>query len=184
MPATEPKRQSLYDLAYDLLAWDALVIEAEGEITPILDEFERELVTKLATKADAIGGFVKHLLVEQGAIDGQARATKDELQRLQAKSTAIDTRIDRMKSLIDLALTMTEKTEFAGTFFTLKRVGNGGKQPLELLVGESAVPDRFFEIRTEAVLNKERLREALDAGDPEAMAVARLLPRATRITIK
>lgn len=185
-PAVAPKeKQSLYDIAADALAWEALVVEAEGEITTELAEFEMELTATLKAKSDGIGGYLKQLDLDEAAEEGRVEAIKQELARRQAKVKAIGARRSRMHGMIDTALTMTGAKEFKGEYFTLYRHGNGGKQPLELLVKEEAIPDTFYDIpNPPPVLNKDRLRAALEAQDPIATTLAQLLPRGYRIAIK
>ncbi len=182
-PTETTPRRSLYELAGDLLAWEALVEEAEGEITPELEALEQEVFGNLEEKVDRIAAFVRQLEVESKEIAAKRQVVLEEAKWLAERGAAKDRKIARLLQLVDAVLTRTGRTSVAGELFTIKRRGNGGVEPLVLLVPEDAVPEKFLRAKTEISIDKDALRQALAAGDADAALVAELQPRGYKVVV-
>ena len=70
------------------------------------------------------------------------------------------------------------KAEIKTALHTIKLVGNGGKQPME--INDDKVPDSFKRVVLET--DKEKIREALEKG--ETLDFAELKPRGRHVSIK
>jgi hypothetical protein len=178
-------RLTLYDLAEELLAWEALVQAEDGEVTAELEELETELLAKIEQKADRFGAFFKQLELDRDRYGDEADRVGAIADGFKAKAKATTATMDRLKNLVDRALVATGRDKFAGELFTLARQKNGGRPKVTLLVPVQDLPEHYQAIPpVEVSADLKALAEALAANDPEALKVAEFAPATFRVVIK
>jgi hypothetical protein len=87
---------------------------------------------------------------------------------------------DRLKERLKEAMEATGKLKLDTPRFKLSVAGNGGKQPLEVAVEPTALPQEFQAVEVRA--NKDAIRAALEAG--VTVPGCTLLPRGTGLRIR
>lgn len=147
---------TLYELTQD---WQTLLEYAsDSEIDPqtITDTLE-SLDYEIEEKADGYAKVIREL-------DGQSDVLKSEIDRLNAKKSAIDNNIKRMKENLQEAMILTNKRKFKTSLFSFSIQKNGGKAPIILDVKDtSELPDELVRVKEEADL--DAIRELLDKGE-------------------
>lgn len=164
---TAPAKMSLYDIGENLAALDALLEESQGELTPEIEAWMREYGLAEKEKVDRYGAYAKEL-------DATTKALKEEEERLAARRKATLNKIERLKFLADGYLVQRGITKVEGKLFTIARQKNGGKPALTLLVQPEALPDAYRVTVTTVNPDKEKLRAAVEAGEPGIETLARL----------
>jgi len=162
--------ETLYQLVADDHEIKSLLMDPE--IDPEVIEGTLECIkASLEVKAESYCKIIRELEANQ-------KALQEEADFYAKKASTIKNNIKRMKDALCWALVETgnEKGLEAGNF-TLKAVGNGGKQPL-IIDGE--VPDNYTKVVYEK--DTEKIRLALEAG--EELSFAHLEPRGKHLTIK
>jgi hypothetical protein len=147
----------LYDLADEAVALDDLLAMDDGEWTDEADALATELAGKLATKADAFGGYVRTL-------EAQDEAIAAEIARLTARRRAIVNRTAKLKQYGLLALQRMERPKVAGDLFTLAVQLN--PPSVTLTVGVDALPAQYVRtIPEQREPDKAAIRDALKRGE-------------------
>jgi len=163
--------QTLLDITNDMRALDGLLAEvgsmleaSEGEVTPeiqavldAVDAWKAELDRDLDGKVDGYATFIKEL-------EGRAQVRKQRADELAARAR-IDTRnADWLKGVLLGELQRREVKKLETHHHRVSVAANGGKLPL-LVKDETALlaEERFVIVKRE--LNKDAVREALDAGE-------------------
>jgi hypothetical protein len=151
---------TLAQIAEDTAALDTLLTELGGDVTDeqgvIVDQWFAELDKRRAEKVDGYAWRIK-------ALREQADATKRLADELLSKTRSAMSRADwllaRMRHLEDQG-----ETEVRGHIYRFAFQQNGGKAPVVI---ETDDPMQFPEdCRVTVVsLNKERIRERLEAGE-------------------
>lgn len=155
--ATPSKTLTLYDLAEERVALDALLDMDEGEFGPEAEALEIELTGKLVTKADAFGGYVRELEATSGALG-------DEIKRLTERRDAIKNRAERLKRFGMMALQAMDRPRVEGTLFTLALQNNPPSVQIDVLPG--ALPLAFVRhVPEQYVPDKVAIGKALKAGE-------------------
>lgn len=147
---------SLYDLAEETLALDALLGMDAGECTPESDALAQELATAMAKKADAFGVYVRTL-------DTAAATITDEVDRLTQRKRAITNKVERLKRYGLMALTAMDRPRVEGALFTLSVQANQPK--VEVATTVDALPAEYVRIIPESrEPDKVAIGKALKAG--------------------
>lgn len=172
---------SLYTLTEELIKLDGMLAAAGGDVSEetdgaALEDWLKEYEWQVGEKIDAYGGLIKNW---QADID----AISDEAKRLQDRARMIDNKIERLKEMAKLAMTMRGIRKLEGTLFTIALQKNGGKPPLEMIIEDLAkIPPKF--LKNNPSVDSEMLRFALEAKDPEAQKVARIKERGESVRIR
>jgi hypothetical protein len=147
----------LYDLAEEAVALDDLLAMDDGEWTDEAEALATELAGKLATKADAFGGYLRGL-------EAQDEALATEITRLTARRRAVITRTAKLKQYGLLALQRMERPKVAGDLFTLAVQNN--PPAVTLTVGADALPPQYVRVIPEQrEPDKTAIRDALKRGE-------------------
>jgi hypothetical protein len=126
----------LYDLAEEAVALDDLLAMDDGEWTDEAEALATELTGKLATKADAFGGYLRGLEAQDEAL----------------------------KQYGLLALQRMERPKVAGDLFTLAVQNN--PPSVALTVGVDALPAQYVRtIPEQREPDKTAIRDALKRGE-------------------
>lgn len=154
---TTPRKQSLFDIASEILALGETLANAE---TP--EEFETALKTldtmemALATKAENVVKYLRHL-------DVQVDAAKREEERMRAWRKTRENSIEALRTRLRDAMeaTGTLKVEWTGGMVTLVR-----PKTARLVTDAAMLPDEFIEekIAVTRVPLKEKIEAALETG--------------------
>lgn len=147
----------LYDLAEEAVALDDLLAMDDGEWTDEAEALATELAGKLATKADAFGGYLRGL-------EAQDEALAAEITRLTARRRAIIARTSKLKEYGLLALQRMDRPKVAGDLFTLAVQNN--PPSVALTVGVDALPPQYVRtIPEQREPDKTAIRDALKRGE-------------------
>jgi len=147
----------LYDLAEEAVALDDLLAMDDGEWTDEAEALATELAGKLATKADAFGGYLRGL-------EAQDEALAAEITRLTARRRAVIARTAKLKQYGLLALQRMERPKVAGDLFTLAVQNNPSS--VTLTVGADALPPQYVRVIPEQrEPDKTAIRDALKRGE-------------------
>lgn len=143
---------SLYDLADERIALDAILDMDEGEETPETLALAEELAGKLALKADAFGAYVRELELV-------ATVCKAEEARFYARRKAADDRAAWLKRSALMSLQRMGYATVAGSLFSLAIQNN--PPSVQVDVSADTLPDEYV-----------RVVPALRAADKTAIAGA------------
>jgi hypothetical protein len=147
----------LYDLAEEAVALDDLLAMDDGEWTDEAEALATELAGKLATKADAFGGYLRGL-------EAQDETLAAEIARLTARRRAVIARTAKLKQYGLLALQRMERPKVAGDLFTLAVQNN--PPAVTLTVGADALPPQYVRVIPEQrEPDKTAIRDALKRGE-------------------
>jgi hypothetical protein len=127
----------------------------------------------LEDKADDYAGMIQSLNL-------RAEARKAEAARMRQLAETDAALADRLKERLKEAMEATGKLKLDTPRFKLSVAGNGGKQPLEVAVEPTALPQEFQAVEVRA--NKDAIRAALEAG--VTVPGCTLLPRGTGLRIR
>jgi hypothetical protein len=127
----------------------------------------------LEDKADDYAGMIQSLNL-------RAEARKAEAARMRQLAETDAALADRLKERLKEAMEATGKLKLDTPRFKLSVAGNGGKQPLEVAVEPTALPQEFQAVTVTA--NKDAIRKALEAGG--TIPGCTLLPRGTGLRIR
>jgi len=171
---------SLWEIADDIRALDALIEELGGDITdPQVTTAWEAMAASLATdesrKLDGYVNWIKRLEMEAAAV----RAESD--QYLQ-KARTRDNRIAWIKANLKLHLETTGRTKIeTETHRVVSIRGNGGSTPVKLAdtIDPAALPDEFTIVRRAP--DMEAIRAALSGG--RELPFATLEKRGTHLRI-
>ena len=103
---------TLYELAEEAVALDALVGLDEGEWTADHEALEQALTAQLVLKADAFGSYVQSLTATVDAI-------KAEQDRLVARRKTLENTVARLKRYALMALQTMDRDKVSGTLYTI-----------------------------------------------------------------
>ena len=163
---------NLYELTNELRTFN----EMAAEMTPekLTDQVYTDTLDGLSgAYDDKAEGWCKYIK----NVDAEAKAVKEEAQRLMARAKALENHRDKMKNTLYQSMKMVGKTE-AGGLLKAKIQKNGGLLPV--IVDDVEIPEEYQKITIEA--NKEAIRDALDQG--KELSFARYGERGESIRIK
>ncbi len=171
---------SLYELTEELVALDTLLAEVGGDVsTPegqTLEAWAEKFQWQMANKVDAYGALYKNL-------EADAKALAEEVKRLSDRKRALENRGARLLALAKFSMDRLQTRKLEGQRFTIALQKAGGLDPLEVLVERAEdLPERFQ--RKTVDFDKDEIRLALAANDPEIQGKARLGERGEYVRIK
>lgn len=132
-----------------------------------------ELNGKLETKLERCVAYIR----EQEAL---AAAREEEAKRLRESAAAPMNRVKRLKEAIRFVLEAQQIKKIETGLGTISVCGNGGKQPIEVLVPVDHLPLECKRVTVEPDL--DAIRDVLAKG--ESVTFARALPRGSHLRIK
>lgn len=114
----------------------------------------------------------------------EAKALVERAAERRERAESAKREAERWRKLLMYAMNALRTESLAGTKHRVKIVNVGGAPSVDLREGVDweTVPPAWRTVRYDA--NKTALREALERGDPAALAVACLVPRARKLSIK
>lgn len=170
-------RDTMAKIEADKQALDALLEDVGGEVTPeteaAIEQWFRELEDRTTEKVDGYGFTIRMALADAEKFTAAA----DELY---AKARTAESRAKYAKARMAQHMTEQGLDRLAGNIYTFAFQKNGGVAPLVLA---SENPDDFPEDCriTTVTLNKERIRERLEAGDESLPAAVGERGRSLRL---
>lgn len=165
---------TLYDVAEELAAWDALIDERDGNITDceqILESWLAEIEVEFDEKLRRCVEFVQELKAREAA----QRAEADRLYERAMTSREKWSRITTMMQGV-LEQRGITKRQVGPHSISLQRAG--GKLSLLVDVAPAQLPERFQKVQR--VADNDAIRSALESG--EALEFARFAER--KITLR
>lgn len=150
------KNQTLMDISNDMGAVLALIDEQEGELNPTLEAWLDEITTSLATKVDAYVGRIDGLEILADRCRKRAQDAAKAARTLEGMQARLE---DRIKE----TMRFQGRTELTGTDWRYKLSATKGS--LQIL-DETKIPPSLTMQVTTSVIDKERVRALLDAGEP------------------
>lgn len=145
----EPPRLSLRDIATESLTIDALLAQAEGELTPALEARLNELGELLARKTDGVVAYLEGLSADADVLSAEEK-------RLAARRKTLENRVKRFERFVHDQMVRMKRLSIAGDFSKLDIVNN----PVKLkIVDEKQIPETF--IHTE-IIPAQTVRTILD----------------------
>jgi hypothetical protein len=166
------------ELGFDERTIDALLGSSGGDLDVIPPEVVQRveaLITATREKIDAYGDIADFL--EDGIAAKAAR-----IKHLQARKKAEENKLKRLKAAAGKAMELRNVLKLEGLIHAISRCRNGGEAPMELLVDEEEIPNRFK--KQEWVLDTDALRAAVEAKDPEAIKCAEIKERGWHVEIE
>lgn len=166
-------KESLFSIGDSFYALESLIIENDGEITEVIDQWLAEYEAKETDKVDAYC----FLVTKYEEIASEAR-------RLAQRASAYKNKADHLKDRLKTHLELRGQQKIETGRFTVTVVRNGGKLPVELCEGVTPedLPEQFRKVTVEA--DKDRLRIALLAEQSELGRLAFIGERGTHLRIK
>ncbi len=147
---------TLYELAEEAAALDALTAMEDGEWTTELDALHTELMDQLVSKADPFGAYLRDL-------EAREETLASEIARLTARKKRLQSRIQWMKIYAASALQRMDRPRLEGALFTIAL----HKNPPSLLVNvlPDALPPEFVRVIPEQrEADKKALLDAVKQG--------------------
>jgi hypothetical protein len=172
--------QTLYKIADDLRALEAILIEARGDISSpealaAVEAWEAELETNLGSKIDNYCSLIYE--IEARAAARNAEATR-LLNLAHVDENAVWCLRERLKFVFESRSLPTMQTDR----FRVSIAKNGGKAPLDIRVGPDELPEWAVKRKTVVETDKDAIRARLESG--EALSFANIMERGTRLVIK
>ena len=172
--------RTLLDVTRDMEALDALLAEVEGDVT---DPKVLEAVSAWFDELDAdLKGKVDNYAALITTLDARAEVRAKEAERLarRAKTDAASAQFLKDRLRTELEARGMQKVETDR--YRVSVVANGGKLPL-VLGDELEIPDAYWrEVPARKEIDRDAIRQALDAGRP--VAGARYGDRGRRLSIR
>lgn len=124
-------------------------------------EIEHEgFADTLESIQDAIEDKLNSTAIITKTLDAQAKAIKEEEDRLKKRRQALENNSKRLKAYIEEALLATGKTQIKGATFTLRLQNN---PPSALILDDKKIPGHYL-IEQEPAIDKRGLLEDLKNG--------------------
>lgn len=149
------------------MATDVDAPEIQEAITRLLDLTEHR-----SDKVNAYAGLITELKL-------RAAARQAEASRLIDRARVSENMAAKLSERLHFAMKTMDLTKIETPLYTVSRVKNGGKAPLEI---DGEVPAEYQEREVVIKTNKDKIRADLEAG--KALAFARLGERGERLSIK
>ena len=168
---------SLYNIKTELVELlDAMTNDGafDAETEAALAEHAQALAEAFTDKADDYAALIR-------VAETRAAARREEVERMKRLVADDEALADRLKSMLMNAMTATGKTKVETQRFRLAVKKNGGKIPV-VITDEDALPVDFKVPKVTEVIDKDGIREALEAGTP--VPGAELGQRGQRLEIK
>lgn len=191
MSALETKPRKFFDISKDITAYLELqteyAIENEGEISPLLEEWEKEFFAELSKKTDSVAGFIR-------TVEFEAEKMKVEKDFFAKKQKSLENLSGKIRKFLLGFMQYENHKVLQGDVFKIALTNNGGKIPVRIyehvlssikdktvpiLTNELAVPEKFR--KQVWVLDTDAIRESLEAG--EVLEIATLETRGQHLRI-
>ncbi len=161
---------ALFDLDQQFREIDALLESAGGDLdatangAPLAEWLEKN---EIAT-AQKVDGYCAVIEKIQGDID----VCKQMIDRLEDRMASFDHKAARLKLALRESMNLRQIVKIEAPMHTVW-TQRSGKAPLEI-IDEKLIPERFYVTKTETVLAKDLLRQAVERGEPDACAAAKI----------
>ena len=157
---------TLYDISDDLLALEAILIEAGGDVSDpeadqAVDQWLAELGSARNEKIDAYCALYREF-------ETRAKAREAEAARLLKLAEQDGNAASRLRSRLLYFFELHRISKLETDRFRLTVANNGGALPLFVDCEPEALPDGYQKIRIEA--DKAAIREALEEGEELSFA--------------
>jgi len=172
--------QTLYQIADDLRALEALLVEAGGDLSSpealaAVEAWEAELSTNLAGKVDNYCGLITEIEVRAAARQAESDRLRDLARVDDNAAKALRERLRFILEARSLGPIQTER-------FRVSVAKNGGKAPLDIRIGPDELPEWAVKRKIVVETDKDAIRARLEAG--ESLPFANIMERGTRLVIK
>lgn len=152
---------TLYELTNDYINLLALAEDPDTDPEVLADTLEG-LDGQLEDKADNYAKVIRQ-------IESDVNGLKAEIERLQARKTAAQNNIDRMKANLEQMMIATDRTKFKTELFSFGIQKNPAKVVMDEQYIEN-VPEEYLKYK-EPEIDRKKLAEDLKAGkDLEGIA--------------
>ncbi len=147
---------SLVQVAQDELALMELIQEAEGELTPQLEEWLNEVEKNIAVKTDHYQFVLDRLEANSEALDKRSK-------ELRAAAVALQSVKENINGRIKHAMQTMGTNEIKGESFRFKL---SSAAPRVVVDNEAAIPLTFKREETIWTADKKAIKESFDLGVP------------------
>lgn len=145
---------TLYELTNDYINLLALAEDPDTDPEVLADTLEG-LEGQLEDKADNYAKVIRQ-------IESDVNGLKAEIERLQARKTAAQNNIDRMKANLEQMMIATDKTKFKTELFSFGIQKNPAKVVMDEQYIEN-VPEEYLKYK-EPEIDRKKIAEDLKAG--------------------
>lgn len=145
---------TLYELTNDYINLLALAEDPDTDPEVLADTLEG-LDGQLEDKADNYAKVIRQ-------IESDVNGLKAEIERLQARKTAAQNNIDRMKANLEQMMIATDKTKFKTELFSFGIQKNPAKVVMDEQYIEN-VPEEYLKYK-EPEIDRKKIAEDLKAG--------------------
>ena len=145
---------TLYELTNDYINLLALAEDPDTDPEVLADTLEG-LDGQLEDKADNYAKVIRQ-------IESDVNGLKAEIERLQARKTAAQNNIDRMKANLEQMMIATDKTKFKTELFSFGIQKNPAKVVMDEQYIEN-VPEEYLKYK-DPEIDRKKLAEDLKAG--------------------
>lgn len=165
---------NLYEITTELLALEAALEAAEGEVTAEQETLHAFLLDAREDKIDAYVSMIRNT-------EARAEARKAEAKRIADLAKTDEAKADRLKASLKAHFEATGTTKMNTKRFALSLAKNGGKQAI-VVTDEAALPAHFLKQIITTKPDQDALRDALAQG--EQIPGVHLAERGTSLRIK
>ena len=148
------KKMTLYELTNDYINLLALAEDPDTDPEVLADTLEG-LDGQLEDKADNYAKVIRQ-------IESDVNGLKAEIERLQARKTAAQNNIDRMKANLEQMMIATDKTKFKTELFSFGIQKNPAKVVMDEQYIEN-VPEEYLKYK-DPEIDRKKIAEDLRAG--------------------
>jgi hypothetical protein len=172
--------QTLYQIAGDLAALEALLVEAGGDISSpeaaqAVAAWEAELETNFKGKVDGYAALISE-------INARGHAREEEAQRLLDLAATDRRSASALKERLMFVLQTRGIPKIETDRFRVSVQRNGGVAPLDIREGPDSLPAWAVRRKTIVETDRDAIRARLEAG--ESLPFASLMERGSRLVIK
>lgn len=162
---------SLYHITAELLDIERELVEHPEASEGIIEEWIR-VNAKLPDKIDSLAALIRSLAASEAMFKGEAQLFTQKAQ------TAANAQA-RLKNALSVCMDALQVEEIPGKLFKVRKVANGGIQPVAVHVPAEELPEPYRQ--TEVKPNLVAIRAALEEG--QEVEGCELLPRGKHVRI-
>lgn len=151
-----PKSLTLYDIPARYRELEEQIIEADGELTP-------EVEAELDSLQDAFERKAEYIALLSREARAEAKAVKEEEDRLKARRTAAENRESRLKDYLQACLTRAGVDRVEGDRIKA-RIQDNSRPSIRWMGEEDAIPEPFKRVRVD--LDGSAAYETWKDGEP------------------
>lgn len=144
---------TIYEITADLQAIADMMDDPELDPQVLQDTMEA-LEGELEDKVDGYGKVIRE-------VEAQKAALKAEIDRLTARSKAIDKNLDRLKEAVKQAMIATDKQKIKTALFTF----SVAKKPASVVIDKELNEIPAFYQKVTYAVDKTKIKDALKAGE-------------------